>query len=74
MEDIKQALTKNDEVCGFDADQLHEMLMNLPAHVYLDIFHKMQSRVTGLPFISNGFYGGGCGCVTADDTETESKE
>lgn len=50
---VKAITAEMGEKCLVDVDKLHENLLQLPGEKYLELYHKMQLKVTGYsPFIS----------------------
>ena len=48
MRNITEILVHTgEEPFNVESDILHETLLNLPAHVYLDVFHMMKNRIDG---------------------------
>lgn len=56
---VKAIIAEMGDKCLVDTDKLHEMLLQLPAEKYLELYHMMQFHVTGYsPFV------GCCGTST----------
>ena len=47
MQTIKRILADAGEECEIDVDVLHETLSKLPAEMYLELYYRMQKKVTG---------------------------
>lgn len=65
MQTIKNIIAETGEECKVDVDVLHETLEKLPAAIYIDLFHKMQTKIYGYPAFTS--WNGGCGCGPIED-------
>ncbi|MBD5543738.1 MAG: hypothetical protein HDR01_05735 [Lachnospiraceae bacterium] len=63
---VKKILADAGDSCEVDVDVLHDrILLELPAGMYLELYHKMQRKVLGEPYW-------GCNCGTPiTESETE---
>lgn len=66
MQTIKNIVVETGEECKIDVDMLHDALTKLPAEIYLQLYHRMQTKVLGYP----GFYGG-CGAPIMDEEKAD---
>ena len=61
---IKRILADVGDACEVNVDELHDRIISqLPAEKYLDLFHKMQTKIYGYPTYTA--WNGGCGCSGA---------
>ncbi len=63
---IKRILADAGEECEVNVEELHDKIISqLPAEMYLDLFHKMQEKIYGYP--AYAAWNGGCNCGTIED-------
>ena len=66
METIKNIIAEKGEDCKVDIDMLEDGLSKLPTAAYIELYHKMQTRLYGYPnFV-------GC-CCTIGESKPELK-
>ncbi len=58
METIKNITVERGEDCRVNIDMLEENLAKLPTAAYIELYHKMQTRLYGYPN-----FGGCCGTI-----------
>lgn len=58
METIKNIIAERGEDCKVDIDMLEDGLSKLPTTAYIELYHKMQTRLYGYPN-----FGGCCGTI-----------
>lgn len=66
METIKTITVEKGEDCRVNIDMLEENLAKLPTAAYIELYHKMQTRLYGYPNF------GGC-CSTIGESKSDIK-
>lgn len=68
METIKNIIAEKGEDCKVDIDMLEDGLSKLPTTAYIELYHKMQTRLYGYPN-----FGGCCGTIGESKPELKAK-
>lgn len=68
METIKTITAEKGEDCRVNIDMLEENLAKLPTAAYIELYHKMQTRLCGY---TN--FGGCCGTIGENKPELKAK-
>lgn len=66
METVRNIIAEKGEDCKVDIDMLEDGLSKLPTAAYIELYHKMQTRLYGYPNF------GGC-CGTIEEKKLELK-
>lgn len=66
METVRNIIAEKGEDCRVDIDMLEDGLSKLPTAAYIELYHKMQTRLYGYPNF------GGC-CSTVEEKKAEIK-
>lgn len=65
MQTIKNIIVETGEECKIDLDVMHEALCKLPAELYVGLYHKMQTKILGYPYL----YSCGSGISTTEQEQ-----